>query len=52
MRTERDNERLPQSLDALRKDDSPSIYTLATGIDRDRDARHRQPRSSLEFRGR
>ncbi|MER6838885.1 transposase [Streptomyces cellulosae] len=36
--TERQGERLPQWLDAVRQDDLPSLHTLAAGIDRDRDA--------------
>jgi transposase len=35
--TERQGERLPQWLDAVRRDDLPSLHTLAAGIDRDRD---------------
>ncbi|MDV5142857.1 ISL3 family transposase [Streptomyces sp. SBC-4] len=38
MLTERQGERLPQWLDAVRQDDLPSLHTLAAGIDRDRDA--------------
>lgn len=38
MPTERQGERLPNWLDAVRQDDLPSLYTLAAGIDRDRDA--------------
>ncbi len=38
MLTERQGERLPQWLDAVRQDDLPSLHTLASGIDRDRDA--------------
>jgi transposase len=38
MLTERQSERLPQWLDAVRKNDLPSLHTLAAGIDRDRDA--------------
>ncbi|MEV7346093.1 transposase [Streptomyces sp. NPDC093544] len=38
MLTERQGERLPQWLDAVRRDDLPSLHTLAAGIDRDRDA--------------
>ncbi|MFE2945303.1 transposase [Streptomyces sp. NPDC059255] len=38
MLTERGRERLPEWLDAVRKDDLPSLHTLAAGIDRDRDA--------------
>jgi transposase len=38
MLTERQGERLPQRLDAVRQDDLPSLRTLAAGIDRDRDA--------------
>jgi transposase len=38
MLTERQGERLPAWLDAVRKDDLPSLHTLAAGIDRDRDA--------------
>ncbi|MGW2964490.1 transposase [Streptomyces sp. NPDC001220] len=37
-RPERQGERLPQWLDAVRQDDLPSLHTLAAGIDRDRDA--------------
>ncbi|MFG2228279.1 transposase [Streptomyces sp. NPDC048644] len=35
---ERQGERLPDRLDAVRQDDLPSLRTLAAGIDRDRDA--------------
>lgn len=38
MLTERQGERLPQWLDAVRQDDLPSLHTLAAGIERDRDA--------------
>lgn len=38
MLTERQGERLPQWLDAVRRDDLPGLHTLAAGIDRDRDA--------------
>ncbi|MFE7331396.1 ISL3 family transposase [Streptomyces sp. NPDC057565] len=38
MLTERQGERLPEWLDAVRKDDLPSLHTLAAGIDRDREA--------------
>ncbi len=38
MLTERQGERLPDWLDAVRQDDLPSLHTLAAGIDRDRDA--------------
>lgn len=38
MLTERQGERLPRWLDAVRQDDLPSLRTLAAGIDRDRDA--------------
>ncbi|WP_414720996.1 ISL3 family transposase [Streptomyces sp.] len=38
MLTERQGERLPQWLDAIRQDALPSLHTLAAGIDRDRDA--------------
>ncbi|WP_408053909.1 ISL3 family transposase [Streptomyces sp. CMC78] len=38
MLTERQGERLPQWLDAVRRDDLPSLHTLAAGIERDRDA--------------
>ncbi|MFD8825051.1 transposase [Streptomyces sp. NPDC059605] len=38
MLTERQGQRLPQWLDAVRHDDLPSLHTLAAGIDRDRDA--------------
>lgn len=38
MLTERQGERLPQWLDAVRRDDFPSLHTLAAGIERDRDA--------------
>ncbi|MFG2133057.1 ISL3 family transposase [Streptomyces sp. NPDC048751] len=38
MLTERQGERLPGWLDAVRQDDLPSLHTLAAGIDRDRDA--------------
>ncbi|MER6394375.1 hypothetical protein ABT236_38730 [Streptomyces sp. NPDC001523] len=42
MLTERQGERLPQWLDAVRRDDLPGLHTLAAGIDRDRDAVHRR----------
>jgi transposase len=35
MLTERQGERLPQWLDAVRRDDLPGLHTLAAGIDRD-----------------
>ncbi|MDX2564459.1 hypothetical protein PV371_33080 [Streptomyces sp. TX20-6-3] len=38
MLTERQGERLPDWLDAVRRDDLPNLHTLAAGIDRDRDA--------------
>ncbi len=38
MLTERQGERLPDWLDAVRQNDLPSLHTLAAGIDRDRDA--------------
>lgn len=38
MLTERQGERLPQWLDAVRRDDLPGLHALAAGIDRDRDA--------------
>lgn len=38
MLTERQGERLPQWLDAVRQDDLQGLHTLATGIDHDRDA--------------
>ncbi|ANZ15374.1 IS6 family transposase [Streptomyces noursei ATCC 11455] len=38
MLTERQGERLPQWLDAVRQDDLPTLHTLAAGIDRDRQA--------------
>jgi transposase len=38
MLTERQGERLPDWLEAVREDDLPSLHTLAAGIDRDRDA--------------
>ncbi|MDX2621988.1 transposase [Streptomyces sp. NPDC049952] len=38
MLTERQGERLPQWLDAVRQDDLPSLHSLAAGIDRDRAA--------------
>jgi transposase len=38
MLTERQGERLPDWLDAVRQDDLPSLHTLAVGIDRDLDA--------------
>ncbi|WP_461025675.1 ISL3 family transposase [Streptomyces sparsus] len=38
MLTERHGERLPRWLDAVRRDDLPSLHTLAAGINRDRDA--------------
>ncbi|MFB8038233.1 hypothetical protein ACFC5Z_36025 [Streptomyces sp. NPDC056004] len=38
MLTDRQGERLPARLDAVRQDDLPSLHTLAAGIDRDIDA--------------
>ncbi|MEU0946840.1 ISL3 family transposase [Streptomyces canus] len=38
MLTERQGERLPDWLNAVRQDDLPSLHTLAVGIDRDLDA--------------
>lgn len=38
MLTGRQGERLPQWLDAVRRDDLPSLHALAAGIDHDRDA--------------
>ncbi|MFJ6558214.1 ISL3 family transposase [Streptomyces luteogriseus] len=38
MLTERQGERLPRWLDAVRQDDLPSLHSLAAGIERDRDA--------------
>ncbi|MFE9174526.1 transposase [Streptomyces kebangsaanensis] len=38
MLTERQGERLPDWLDAVRQDDLPRLRTLVAGIDRDRDA--------------
>ncbi|MEU2074491.1 transposase [Streptomyces sp. NPDC013489] len=38
MLTERQVERLPRWLDAVRRDNLPSLHTLAAGIERDRDA--------------
>ncbi|MFJ3706163.1 MULTISPECIES: transposase [Streptomyces] len=38
MLIERQGERLPQWLDAVRQDDLPGLHPLAAGIDRDRDA--------------
>lgn len=38
MLTERQGERLPEWLDAVRRDDLPSLHALSAGIDRDRDA--------------
>lgn len=38
MLTDRQGERLPEWLDAVRQDDLPSLHTLAAGIDRDLDA--------------
>jgi transposase len=38
MLTERQGERLPDWLGAVRQDNLPSLHTLAAGIDRDRDA--------------
>ncbi|MCP3770711.1 MULTISPECIES: transposase [unclassified Streptomyces] len=38
MLTERQGERLPQWLDAVRRDDLSGLHTLAAGIDRDREA--------------
>lgn len=36
--TERQGQRLPEWLDAVRNDNLPGLHTLAAGIDRDRDA--------------
>ncbi|MCT9113827.1 transposase [Streptomyces mirabilis] len=36
--TERQGQRPPEWLDAVRQDDLPGLHTLAAGIDRDRDA--------------
>jgi transposase len=36
--TERQEQRLPKWLNAVRDDDLPGLHTLAAGIDRDRDA--------------
>lgn len=36
--TARQGQRLPEWLDAVRRDDLPSLHTLTAGIDRDRDA--------------
>ena len=36
--TEREGQRLPEWLDAVRNDDLPGLHSLAAGIDRDRDA--------------
>ncbi len=38
MLTERQDERLPDWLDAVRQDDLPSLHPLAAGIDRDLNA--------------
>ncbi|MFH9727483.1 transposase [Streptomyces sp. NPDC017254] len=38
MLAERQGQRLPEWLDAVRQDDLPSLHTLAAGIDRDREA--------------
>ncbi|MFE2936111.1 transposase [Streptomyces sp. NPDC059278] len=38
MLTEREGERFPEWLDAVRQDDLPTLRTLAAGINRDRDA--------------
>ncbi|MGW5637220.1 ISL3 family transposase [Streptomyces sp. NPDC003832] len=38
MLTERQGERLPDWLDAIRQDDLPSLHTLAAGVHRDLDA--------------
>ncbi|MFI2238108.1 transposase [Streptomyces chrestomyceticus] len=38
MLTERQGERLPEWLDAVRQDDLPRLHTLATGSNRDREA--------------
>ncbi|MFE2143204.1 ISL3 family transposase [Streptomyces sp. NPDC059456] len=38
MLSERQGERLPQWLDAVRQDNLPGLHTLAAGIERDRDA--------------
>ncbi|WP_163010569.1 transposase [Streptomyces dangxiongensis] len=38
MLTERQGQRLPDWLEAVRQDDLPSLHALAAGIDRDRDA--------------
>lgn len=52
MLTERQGERLPQWLDAVRQDDLPGLHTLAAGIDRDRDAVIGRPHPALELRRR
>ncbi|MCI3221865.1 hypothetical protein [Streptomyces sp. NP-1717] len=49
MLTERQGDRLPQWLDVVRQDDLPSLHTLATGIDRDRDALKRQMFGRADF---
>ncbi|MFD7533549.1 ISL3 family transposase [Streptomyces sp. NPDC059849] len=38
MLTEREGERFPEWLDAVRQNDLPTLHTLAAGINRDRDA--------------
>ncbi|MBT2407929.1 MULTISPECIES: transposase [unclassified Streptomyces] len=38
MMTQRQGERLPQWIEAVRCDDLPSLHALAAGIERDRDA--------------
>jgi hypothetical protein len=38
MPTDRQGQRLPVRLDAVRQDDVPSLHTIAVGIDRDIDA--------------
>ncbi|MFC4517253.1 MULTISPECIES: transposase [Streptomyces] len=38
MLTKRQGERLPQWLDAVRREDLPGLHTFAAGIERDRDA--------------
>ncbi|MFC8226317.1 transposase [Streptomyces sp. NPDC057287] len=47
--TERQGERLPDWLDAVRQDNLPSLHTLAAGIDSDREAVIAGPHPPLEL---
>ncbi|WP_405862752.1 hypothetical protein OG361_38890 [Streptomyces sp. NBC_00090] len=50
MLTERQGERLPEWLDAVRQDDLPSLHTLAAGIDPRPRRGHRRSDPALELR--